>query len=63
MGTAWIVTLGIGTVLLGLVMWLAMMRNRKHETPAELARSDAGTRELYAREDAEEHARDDGVQR
>ena len=63
MGTAWIVTLGIGTVLLGLVMWLAMVRNRKHETPAELARSDAGTRELYAREDAEEHARDDAAQR
>ena len=63
MGTAWIVTLGIATVLLGLVMWLAMFRNRKHETPAELARTDAGTRKLYAEEDAEEHARDDDVQR
>jgi hypothetical protein len=61
-GTAWIVTLGIGTILLGLVMWLAMARNRKHESPAELARSDAGTRKLYAEEDAAEHARDD-VQR
>ena len=34
MGTAWIVTFGIGTVLLGLVLFLAMQRNRKHETPA-----------------------------
>lgn len=58
MGTVWIVTLGIGTILLGLVMWLAMMRNRKHETPGEIARSEAGTRELYAEEDAEDHRRD-----
>jgi len=57
-GTVWIVTLGIGTILLGLVMWLALMRNRKHESPSEIARSDAGTRELYAREDAEEHRHD-----
>lgn len=58
MGTLWIVTIGIGTILLGLVMWLAMMRNRKHETPSEIARSEAGTRELYAEEDAEDHRRD-----
>jgi hypothetical protein len=62
-GTAWIVTLGIGTILLGLIMFLAMQRNRKHESPEELARTDAGTREIYAREDAEEHRRDDGVER
>jgi hypothetical protein len=57
-GTVWIVTLGIGTILLGLIMWLAMYRNRKHESPAEIARSDAGTRELYAEEDAEDHRHD-----
>jgi hypothetical protein len=62
-GTAWIVTLGIGTILLGLVLFLAMQRNRKHESPAEIARSDAGTREIYAEEDAAEHRRDDGAQR
>lgn len=58
MGTLWIATIGIGTILLGLVMWLALMRNRKHETPSEIARSEAGTRELYAEEDAEDHRRD-----
>jgi uncharacterized protein (UPF0212 family) len=57
-GTVWIVSLGIGTVLLGLIMWLAMYRNRKHESAAEIARSEAGTRELYAEEDAEDHRRD-----
>lgn len=63
MGTVWIVTLGLGTVLLGLIMFLALLRNRKHESPAEIARSDAGTRDIYAREDAAEHARDDRVER
>lgn len=58
MGTVWIVTLGIGTVLLGVILWLAMVRNRSHETPAEIARTEAGTRELYAEEDAEDHRRD-----
>ena len=58
MGTVWIVTLGLGTILLGLIMWLAMMRNRKHETPSEIARTEAGTRDLYAAQDAEDHNND-----
>ena len=63
MGTAWILFLGIGTVLLGVILFLAMQRNRKHESRAEIAWSDAGTREIYAEEDAAEHRMDDGVQR
>jgi Flp pilus assembly protein TadB len=58
MGTLWIVVLGLGTIALGLIMWLAMVRNRKHESPSEIARSEAGTREIYAEEDAEDHRRD-----
>ena len=58
MGTVWLLVLGLGTIALGVIMWLAVLRNRKHETPAELARTDAGTREIYAREDAEDHQRD-----
>lgn len=63
MGTAWIVFLGLGTIALGVILFLAMQRNRKHESPAELARTEAGTREIYAHEDAEEHARDERVER
>ncbi|NNM77234.1 hypothetical protein HJG53_09995 [Sphingomonas sp. ID1715] len=63
MGTAWILFLGLGTIALGLILFFAMQRNRKHESPAELARTDAGTRDIYAQEDAAEHTRDDGVQR
>ena len=63
MGTAWILFLCVGTIALGVILFLALQRNRKHESPAELARTDAGTREIYAEEDAAEHRRDDDVQR
>jgi hypothetical protein len=62
-GTAWIVFLGLGTVLLAVVLFFALMRNRKHNSPAEIARSEQGTRELYAQEDVGDHARDDRVER
>jgi hypothetical protein len=57
-GTLWIAFLGIGTIALGLILWLAMMRNRKHETPSEIARTEAATHRLYEEEDAEDHKRD-----
>jgi hypothetical protein len=57
-GTLWIVFLGIGTIALGLILWLATMRNRKHEAPSEIARTEAATHRLYEEEDAEDHKRD-----
>ena len=48
----------MGPILLGLVLAYAIMRNRKRERPDDIARADAGTRELYASEDREDHERD-----
>ena len=63
MGTLWIVFLAIGTIALGVVLFTSMARNRKDRNPADLARTEAATHRLYEQEDAEDHARDNRVER
>jgi uncharacterized membrane protein len=48
-GTVWIVFLALGTIALGIVLFTSMMRNRKHESPAEIARTEAATRAFRER--------------
>ena len=63
MGNLWALATFVGPILLGLVLVLAIMRNRKRERPEDIARSDAGTHRLYEQEDAADHARDKRVER
>lgn len=49
MGTAWIIFLALGTIALAAFLFFGMSRNRKHDSPAEIARSEAGAREFRER--------------
>ena len=53
----------LGPILLILAFAFAIMRNRSARRPEDLARTEAATRELYDRVDAEDKRRDgvDGV--
>jgi hypothetical protein len=57
-GNLWALATFVGPILLGAVILWAILRNRKRETPSDIARSDAGTRDLYASEDRDDHERD-----
>jgi hypothetical protein len=54
MGSLWTLVTILGPILLGGVLIWAISRNRK-QSPREVARTEAGTRELYRQEDAEAH--------
>lgn len=58
MGNLWGVATVIGPLLLGVVILWAVMRNRKRETPQDLARTEAATHRLYEEEDRDDHQRD-----
>ena len=63
MGGLWGVVTVLGPIVLaGVIVW-AIFRNRRHETPAEIAQTEAATDRLYEQIDAEDHARDDKVER
>ena len=55
-------------LLLGVIAFIAVLvssyvRNRKRDSSADMARTERATHELYEREDAAEHAREDRVER
>lgn len=61
MGSVWIIFLALATITLGLVIFIAMMRNRKHNSPADIARTEQATREF--RERGADNAPEDRVER
>lgn len=61
MGTVWIIFLALGTIALGIVLFTSMVRNRKHSSPAEIARTEEATREF--REHGADNAPEDRVER
>lgn len=58
MGNLWGVATILGPILLAAVILWALMRNRKRETPADVAQTEAATHRLYEQEDREDHERD-----
>ena len=63
MGSLWSLATIIGPFLLAAAILWALMRNRKRHAPEDIARTEAATHRLYDRQDAEDHARDDRVER
>jgi hypothetical protein len=63
MGNLWSLLTIVGPFLLAAALVYALMRNRKRDTPGDIARTEAATHRLYDREDAEDHARDNRVER
>ncbi|MFD1610690.1 hypothetical protein ACFSCW_02620 [Sphingomonas tabacisoli] len=61
MGSVWIIFLALATIALGLVMFTGMIRNRKHNSPSEIARTEQATREF--RERGADNAPEDRVER
>jgi hypothetical protein len=59
--TTWMIFLALGIVTLAAV--LLMMRNRRRDDAVDVAQTEAATHRLYEQEDAEDHARDDRVER
>jgi len=53
----------LGVIAFIVVLVSSIVRNRKRDTPADMARTERGTHQLYEREDAAEHAREDRVER
>lgn len=49
MGAAWIIFLALGTIALAIVLFTSLMRNRKHNHPADIARTERATREFRER--------------
>ncbi len=58
MGNLWGIATIVGPLLLGAVILWAILRNRKRETPQDLARTEAATHRLYEDEDREDHQHD-----
>lgn len=58
MGNLWGVATILGPILLAAVILWALMRNRKRDTPQDVARTEAATHRLYEQEDREDHQRD-----
>ncbi len=58
MGNLWGLATILGPLLLAVVIAWALMRNRKRETPEDVARTEAATHRLYEQEDREDHQRD-----
>lgn len=58
MGNLWGVATILGPILLAAAILWALMRNRKRETPQDVARTEAATHRLYEQEDREDHQRD-----
>ncbi len=58
MGNLWGVATILGPILLAAVILWALMRNRKRDTPQDVARTEAATHQLYEQEDREDHQRD-----
>lgn len=61
MGAAWMIFLALGTIALAVVLFTSMVRNRKHDSPAEIARTERATREF--RERGADNAPEDKVER
>jgi cytochrome c-type biogenesis protein CcmH/NrfF len=57
-GNLWALATLVGPILLGAILLWALLRNRKRETPEEVARTEAATHRLYEEEDREDHERD-----
>jgi hypothetical protein len=62
-GSLWSLATILGPILLAAAIVWALMRNRRRDTPQDVARTEAATHELYDRIDAEDHARDNKVER
>lgn len=63
MNNLWALATIIGPILLAAAILWALMRNRKHDTPQEVARTEAATHQLYEQEHADEVARENRVER
>ena len=63
MGDLWSLVTVLGPILLAAAIVWAIMRNRKHDAPEDIARTDAATHRLYDQIDAEDHARNERVER
>ena len=61
MGTVWIIFLALGTIALAAVLFTSMMRNRKHDSPSEIAHTERATREF--REHGADNAPEERVDR
>jgi FtsZ-interacting cell division protein ZipA len=63
MNTASMIFLLVGVIAIVAVLLSSFLRSRKRDNPAEVARTERATHQLYEREDAAEHAREDRVER
>jgi FtsZ-interacting cell division protein ZipA len=53
----------LGVIAFAAVILTSIVRNRKRDTPADIARTERATHRLYEQEDAEDHARENRVER
>lgn len=53
----------LGVIAFIVVLVSSIVRNRKRDSSADLAHTERATHQLYEREDAAEHAREDRVER
>ena len=63
MNTVSVIFLVLGVIAFAAVILTSIVRNRKRDTPLDIARTERATHRLYEQEDAEDHAREDRVER
>ena len=63
MNTASMIFLLVGVIAIVAVLVSSFLRGRKRDNSADIARTERATHQLYEREDASEHAREDRVER